>query len=190
MTDKTENYTLINGEQLNKEHPDTFLMPEREKRECIAIGVHCKIGFQFPTGFTERMWVLVTGRTDDEYVGTLDNDPAVAKTIKHGDLVSFKAEHILDQMMFEKAVNNIGKEETNFAKRSIFCDVDDQFVKTIIEIWKPRYKVVDGSDSGHCCFESTVLDTHNDNRNISESFDGADADKICLALNIMELKNG
>lgn len=58
----------------------------------------------------------------------------------------------------------------------------------------PRYKVVDGSESAHCCFKCTVVDTaqpmmfngkHFDNRyeSVCETFDREDADLICAALN-------
>lgn len=58
----------------------------------------------------------------------------------------------------------------------------------------PRYKVIDDSQSGHCCFECTVVDTaqpymihgkhYNDQyESVCETFDRADADLICAALN-------
>lgn len=59
---------------------------------------------------------------------------------------------------------------------------------------EPRFKVVDGSQSAHCCFEATVVDTtnpvmiagkHYENQYeaLCETFDHADADLICAALN-------
>jgi hypothetical protein len=58
----------------------------------------------------------------------------------------------------------------------------------------PRYKVVDCSQSAHCCFGCTVVDTtkpemiggkhYNDQyESVCETFDRADADLICAALN-------
>lgn len=60
-----------------------------------------------------------------------------------------------------------------------------------------RYKVVYGSQSFHCCFEYTVLDTEqpriiggehyrNQYEAVCECFDQVDADKICAALNASE----
>ena len=62
-----------------------------------------------------------------------------------------------------------------------------------------RYKVIDGSNSGHCCFVSTVVDTlrpliihgkpyHNDDggpqfETVCECFEAEDAKKIAAALN-------
>lgn len=46
-----------------------------------------------------------------------------------------------------------------------------------------RYQVVEGSESGHCCFSWTVVDTQKDRENICECFEEADARKIADALN-------
>lgn len=53
-----------------------------------------------------------------------------------------------------------------------------------------RYQVVDGSVSGHCCFEATVVDTHTPHQVyrdlhalVCECFDREDAEKIASALN-------
>lgn len=59
-----------------------------------------------------------------------------------------------------------------------------------------RYKVVSGSQSAHCCFRFTVVDTtrpvmmrgqhYNDEfEPICECFEEADANQICAALNAM-----
>ena len=57
-----------------------------------------------------------------------------------------------------------------------------------------KYKLVEGSQSGHCCFEFTVVDTtkpkmigdehyNNQFKAVCECFDFDDAYKICEALN-------
>lgn len=57
-----------------------------------------------------------------------------------------------------------------------------------------RYKVVEGSQSAHCCFGATVVDTtrpvmiggnqyNNEFEEVCECFDRADADRIAAALN-------
>lgn len=59
-----------------------------------------------------------------------------------------------------------------------------------------RYKIIDGSESGHCCFDATVVDTqtpHSVYRDefhcVCECFDTEDAEKICAALNASEVSN-
>lgn len=54
-----------------------------------------------------------------------------------------------------------------------------------------RYCIEEGSQSKHCCFEWTVIDTHHpQNLAICECFELEDAKRICEALNLTEGKNG
>lgn len=47
-----------------------------------------------------------------------------------------------------------------------------------------RYTVDHGSNSGHCCFDSSVIDTHSErSRAVCECFDRDDAEKIAALLN-------
>lgn len=53
-----------------------------------------------------------------------------------------------------------------------------------------RYKVMEGSQSAHCCFEWTVLDTEQKEEYtesgflaVCECFERADAEKIAISLN-------
>lgn len=66
----------------------------------------------------------------------------------------------------------------------------------------PRYEVRDGSESAHCCFQSTVVDTSKPEfiggehykhpggqyayKAVCECFSEDDAEKICSALNALE----
>lgn len=60
-----------------------------------------------------------------------------------------------------------------------------------------RYVVVDGSESGHCCFDASVLDTHNPDTHIHkngtivcECFERDDADRIAAALEVAHEASG
>jgi uncharacterized protein YegJ (DUF2314 family) len=45
----------------------------------------------------ERMWVQVTGYTDDGYEGVLESDPQTAGVVLGpGDRVNFRPEHVID----------------------------------------------------------------------------------------------
>ena len=49
-----------------------------------------------------------------------------------------------------------------------------------------RYIVIEGSESGHCCFKYSVIDTTNDDdfdKIVCECFTKIDANKICTLLN-------
>lgn len=67
---------------------------------------------------------------------------------------------------------------------------------------QPRYRVVEGSQSRHCCFSYTIVDLHRPEmiggeqfedsngvpqfEEICECFFRADADRVCAALNATE----
>lgn len=62
-----------------------------------------------------------------------------------------------------------------------------------------RYKVIEESLSGHCCFDFTIIDSSrkevmndgsitDDDFRMCECFERAEADLICNALNAMEGK--
>lgn len=51
-----------------------------------------------------------------------------------------------------------------------------------------RYKIVEGSESGHCCFEFSVIDTQNKElfEPICETYTKRHAELICNCLNYHE----
>lgn len=93
-------YTLENVERLNAAHPATFHIPSRTEREGLRRGDVAKLIFTLPKPINgcdaERMWVEVTGRDGEEYVGRLDSDPLFPDTlgIRSGDTVRFRACHV------------------------------------------------------------------------------------------------
>ena len=89
-------YTLWDGEERNREHPDTFEIPTRLERETLKPGDWAKLGFDFgPNEIVERMWVMVKS-TDGMggYMGRLDNEP-LTDAIRCGATVVFGPEHVL-----------------------------------------------------------------------------------------------
>lgn len=90
-------YTLVDGEQANAEHPDTFWMPEKTAREALRPGQIVKCIFQSTNEKepSERMWVLVHEKLPDgSYRGELNNHPTFIHA-KAGDAVSFSAKHVI-----------------------------------------------------------------------------------------------
>jgi hypothetical protein len=51
---------------------------------------------------------------------------------------------------------------------------------------RPRYRVSEGSTSGHCCFEASIIDTKAGNGSICECVERKDAERITEILNIDE----
>lgn len=93
-------YTLENVERLNAAHPATFHIPSRTEREGLRRGDVAKLIFTLPKPIngceSERMWVEVTGRDGDDYLGELDNDPLFPDElgIKWRSPVRFRACHV------------------------------------------------------------------------------------------------
>lgn len=86
-------YTLVDCEERNREHPDTFELPDG--RGSLRSGMFAKLIFKDPEGDFdgERMWVAVTGERSGVYVGTLANDPVLVD-LDYGDEVEFDASHV------------------------------------------------------------------------------------------------
>lgn len=91
-------YTLIDGEEMNKQHSDTFEIPHKLRILNLKENQYVKLGFQEEGKKTERMWVLITKINDDNFEGTLDNEPFNLETIRHNDTVKFNSKHILSTM--------------------------------------------------------------------------------------------
>ncbi len=106
-------FTFVDGVEMNRNHPDTFHIPDADEKAAIKVGDFVKIGF-IPTDdakkegidITERMWVKVSEldapRGDSEplfLTGTLANDPFVfSDVLSFEDVVSFENRHILSIM--------------------------------------------------------------------------------------------
>ena len=90
-------YTLENGVVMNLMHPDTFEIPSKEERHNLAVGDNVKLIFKDTSSIpSERMWVEVTGKIDEEtYIGFLNNDPVVLTQLEYLDPIRFRAEHVV-----------------------------------------------------------------------------------------------
>lgn len=98
-------WSLVDGEQRAREHPDTFEIPSRGEREQLGLGDFAKLIFVTPSMLTqnvgERMWVRVlerkqVGKGPVSYRGQLDNAPGLIAGLKAGDELTFKPEHVIE----------------------------------------------------------------------------------------------
>ena len=99
-----DGWELISAEDRNAANPETFPIPEREKRESLAPGDGAKLLFDIETREqgrvldrgVDRMWVIVKARTERGYIGVLDSDPGTAENLRlrQGDSITFGPEHI------------------------------------------------------------------------------------------------
>jgi hypothetical protein len=95
-------WSLINGEEINRLHPETFKIPPDLIRRSIEVGVRVKIGLSSGPSGGERFWVDVVSKqaTPDNcsFIGKLFNRLvySVGHGIRKGDLIEFRQQHILD----------------------------------------------------------------------------------------------
>ncbi len=99
-------WVLASAEDRAAAHPDTFQLPPRTARESLSPGDGAKLLFDIETRENgrvvdrgvDRMWVVVKAKTEDGYIGVLDNDPGAAEnlTLHEKDPVAFRPEHVAE----------------------------------------------------------------------------------------------
>lgn len=92
-------FHLENVIENNIEFPRTFLIPNQEEIEKLDLGNLIKLIFVMESPqkngcHAERMWVKITNKQNGAFTGVLDNEPYYLKSIKVGDIITFKAENI------------------------------------------------------------------------------------------------
>jgi len=97
----SEHYELINCEDANKSHPESFNLPPVELYAAIKIGSLVKLIFAHDGIASERMWVEVLDianlATDGYFFGQLTNKPLCAAFgLSYGSLLVFKLENVCD----------------------------------------------------------------------------------------------
>jgi hypothetical protein len=99
-------WALVSAEQRAAAAPETFQIPSRAMRESLSPGDGAKLLFDIETTEggrivdrgVDRMWVIVKAKTEEGYIGALDNDPGAAENLRlhERDLVVFGPEHVAD----------------------------------------------------------------------------------------------
>lgn len=97
---------MVSAEGRQAAHPDTFVIPSRDRRASLSPGDGAKLLFDIETkenGLVtdrgiDRMWVIVKNRRADDYIGILDSIPGAAENLKlqEGDAVVFGPEHVAE----------------------------------------------------------------------------------------------
>lgn len=102
-------WQLRSGEELHRQQPDTFWIPPLADRQSLQRGQAARLIFDIEgeeedgsVGVQgERMWVIVSERVGDTYIGILDSqpaslDPADGVYLRFGAEVPFRAENVID----------------------------------------------------------------------------------------------
>lgn len=88
-------HDLIDGVARNALYPSTFGIPSSQEKKEVKAGDYVKLGFNHPSGGSERMWVRVKSNADGKMTGEVNNDPILFDNVKDGDPVEFESKHIL-----------------------------------------------------------------------------------------------
>lgn len=91
---------LESGVESSRDHPETFWIPSADEKAALRPGDDVRLMWSVRRSHGERMWVRITQRNGDEFTGTLENWPVMAY-LRHGDLVRFQADHIIDYLSAE-----------------------------------------------------------------------------------------
>lgn len=82
-----------------RENPYTFQLPSLQEIACLQPGHIVKLIFEsVPTARAwgaERMWVKITHRDGECFLGTLDNEPQDMPQLRLGDEISFQAHQVI-----------------------------------------------------------------------------------------------
>ncbi|MPQ45053.1 immunity protein Imm33 domain-containing protein [Clostridium tarantellae] len=92
-------FYLENVIEKNIKFPRTFLIPNQEEIEKLALGNLVKLIFVMKNPQkngcrAEKIWIKITNNQNGIFTGVLYNDPYYLKSIKFGDIITFKAENI------------------------------------------------------------------------------------------------
>jgi hypothetical protein len=100
-----DGWCLEDGEELQREAPETFWLPELKDRQSLHPGDLVKLIFRISVDnedepvAVERMWVIVRERVGEQYLGILDNDPYAIEENEElwsGVELPFSPRHVID----------------------------------------------------------------------------------------------
>jgi hypothetical protein len=99
----TDGWELESGVERHRETPATFQIPEETVRSRLVPESDAKLIFRMRTSggevVVERMWVHVTGYTEDGYAGVLNTEPKTdGVPLSLGDRVTFQPDHVIDAL--------------------------------------------------------------------------------------------
>jgi uncharacterized protein YegJ (DUF2314 family) len=97
---------------------EAFEMPKKNERDfSLKVGISDK-------GETEYFWVLDVERRDGKIMGTIDNEPEIVHTVKHGDRIEIPEADITDWFYMRD-----GKMVGNRTMRALFKHMSPEEVE-------------------------------------------------------------
>lgn len=89
---------LESGVERNRQYPTSFEIPSDEDKEVLRPGDSAKLVWAVKRLPGEKMWVRITKRDGDRFVGTLQNWPVFVH-LNPGEVVKFHVDDIIDFIM-------------------------------------------------------------------------------------------
>lgn len=87
---------FIDGVELNKENPESFLIPSDKEKNKMEDGFHIKVGHN-----SERFWAEVTSIEESGRIhARVDNDLVNKHPFKCDDKITVERRHLLDVQDF------------------------------------------------------------------------------------------
>lgn len=110
------------------EAPYTFYLPSKELIAQFQVGDLVKLIFQFEIEIdqecsAERMWVEITSRAGDQFVGRLDNVPRYIPDLHINDEITFSSCHIIQSQRDDPVASLAGQyQERCFVTSAVLQD--------------------------------------------------------------------
>jgi hypothetical protein len=97
----TDGWCLADAEDIHRDHPETFYLPDLAERQNLQPGDFVQLIFEIDNddGPDERMWAIVREIVAGGYIGMLNNEPATITendTLWVGTEFAFEYRHIID----------------------------------------------------------------------------------------------
>src|SRR5678815_806389 len=102
-------WQLRSAEESHRAHPETFWVPPLAERCGLSRGKAARLIFEVESEDEsgarvvngERMWVIVSERVGNQYIGILDSQPATIEPsdgvyLRFGAEIPFGPEHVID----------------------------------------------------------------------------------------------
>lgn len=84
---------FMDGQEISKQHPDTFHVPHEDELDQIETGFYIKVGHN-----KERFWAQVISIEGEAITARVDNDLIMYHPFKCDDEITVEKRHILDLM--------------------------------------------------------------------------------------------
>lgn len=154
---KKKYYELLDPRIQAGESPFTFYLPNVSIIKKLKKGDSVKLIFPLKEKredlpHSERMWVTIKSRIENNFIGKLENRPKYIKELEKGDIIEFKEYHVIDSSIDDPHAKEF---DIYFQKKCVVSK------KILDDKLKPRMLIKDKpnrEDDSGCAFLSKAED--------------------------------